>query len=320
MDKERKKQARRDLGRILIKISVGLVKVLPLRLISFMGRAFGLMGYTFASRHRKITFDNLNIAFSKEKSKDQIKDIGRKSWQYMGEAGWELFYFLNNLSQVNERVSIVGLDNLKRALAKKRGVVALTGHFGNFPLLCLRLKEEGFVVSTMARPMRDEKAGDLFHKLRTEVGVKTIFSYPRRQAVFGSLKALDNNEIIVLQMDQNFGTGGVWVNFFGKLAATPVGPIILASRAKAAIVPMFITREGRGRYTLFIEEEACLEQRDEKDEAVLINVIKFTKIMEDWIRRYPQLWAWFHRRWKSRPTQREFDVKYKVEKVSVQKS
>ena len=61
MDKERKKQARRDLGRILLKISVALVKVLPLKLISFMGGAFGLMGYAFASRHRKITLDNLNI-------------------------------------------------------------------------------------------------------------------------------------------------------------------------------------------------------------------------------------------------------------------
>ena len=320
MNKERKKRARRNLGRILLTISAALVKVLPLRLISFMGRTFGLMGYTFASRHRRISLENLAIAFGQEKSRSQIRDIARKSWQYMGEAGWELFYFLNHLDQVNQRVRIVGLEHLKKALSKKRGVVALTGHFGNFPLLCLRLKEEGFVVHTMTRPMRDEKAGDFFYKLRTEAGVRTIFSYPRRQAVFTSLKALENNEIIVLQMDQNFGTGGVWVNFFGKLAATPVGPIILALRAKAAIVPMFIIREGGGRYTLFIEEEAPLERREDKDEAVLVNAIKFTNIMEEWIRKYPRLWGWFHRRWKSRPTQREFSAKYKVEKVSVQKS
>jgi KDO2-lipid IV(A) lauroyltransferase len=228
-----------------------------------------------------------------------------------------LFYFLNNLSQVRKKVSIVGVGNLKKALEKKKGVIALTGHFGNFPLLCLRLKEEGFVVNTMTRPMRDEKASDFFHKLRTEVGVKTIFSYPRREAVFGSLEALNNNEIIVLQMDQNFGTGGVWVNFFGKLAATPIGPIILALRSKAAIVPMFIVRNGQGKYTLFIEEEVSLEQRDDKDEAVLASAIKFTNIMEDWIRKYPQLWAWLHRRWKSRPTDKEFKAKYKVEQGKI---
>jgi KDO2-lipid IV(A) lauroyltransferase len=314
MDKERGKLFRRRLGRVLLHISSALVKVLPLNFISWLGGVFGSMGYLFAARHRKITLDNLNIAFSKDKSKAEISDIAKKSWRYMGEAGWELFYLLNNLSRVNEKVSIVGVGNLKKALEKNKGVIALTGHFGNFPLLCLRLKEEGFVVNTMTRPMRDEKAGDFFHKLRTEVGVKTIFSYPRREAVFGSLKALSSNEIIVLQMDQNFGTGGVWVNFFGKLAATPIGPIILGLRAQAAIVPMFIIRQGQGRYTLFIEEEVSLEQRDDKDEAVLINAIKFTKITEDWIKRYPEHWAWFHRRWKSRPTQKEYQSKYKVQK------
>ncbi|MFC1514751.1 lysophospholipid acyltransferase family protein, partial [Candidatus Omnitrophota bacterium] len=182
------------------------------------------------------------------------------------------------------------------------------------PLLCLRLAEEGYPVHTMTRPMRDEKAGDFFHKLRTKVGVKTIFSYPRRRAIFDSLKALTSNEIIVLQMDQNFGTGGVWVKFFGKLAATPVGPIVLATRAKAAIVPMYIVRKGKSKYTLFIEKEASLEQREDKDEAVLLNAIKFTKINEEWISKYPEHWCWFHRRWKSRPREREFALKYKVQK------
>ena len=128
--------------------------------------------------------------------------------------------------------------------------------------------------------------------MRTKAGVKTIFSYPRKASVFGTLKVLQNNEVVVMQMDQNFGTGGVWVNFFGKLAATPVGPIVLGSRAQAAIVPMFIVRQKPGKHILFIEKQVAIKQREDKDEAVLVNAMQYTRIIEDWIRRYPHLWGW----------------------------
>ncbi|MBN2119643.1 MAG: lysophospholipid acyltransferase family protein [Candidatus Omnitrophica bacterium] len=314
MDKEKKKVIRRWFGRVLLNVSSALVKVFPFRFILAMGRGFGSLAYFFAGGLRKTALDNLRIAFSEEKSPRQIKEIARDSFRFMGEAGWEMFYFLNNLKAVRECVEIRGLCNLKKALEKKRGVIAVTAHFGDFPLMCLRLKEEGFIVNTMMRPMRDEKAGDFFYKLRTDAGVKTIFSYPRREAVFGSLKALDNNEIIVIQMDQNFGTGGVWVKFFDRLAATPVGPIVLGSRSGACLVPMFIVRKDEGRHSVFIEEEVPLDTRPDKDEAILVNAIKFTRIIESWIRKYPSLWGWIHRRWKSRPNQKAYNLKYKVQK------
>ncbi len=314
MDKEKKKILKRKAGWVLLRFSSWLIRFLPLKLILFTGRTFGALGYIFSVRHRKIALDSLRIAFSGEKSPLEIKRIAKDCFRFMGEASWEMFYFLNNPQRIKEKVEIKGIENLRKALKKGKGVIALTAHFGNFPLMCLRLKEEGFVVNTMARPLRDEKAGSFIHRLRSATGVKTIFSYPKREAVFNSLRALANNEILVIQMDQNFGTGGVWVRFFGKLAATPIGPIVLALRSKASIVPMFIVRERGAQHSVFIEEEVPLEVREDKDETILVNAIKFTKIVEDWIRRYPGLWGWIHRRWKSRPSEKVYNLKFKVQK------
>jgi len=315
MEKEKKKFVRRKIGWILLRVNSSLIQIVPFRFTMYLGRVFGLLAYFFARRHRKIALEGLGTAFSKEKTSCQIRKIARKCFEFIGETAWEILYFLNRRDLIKERVDIVGKDNLVKALEKKKGVIALGAHFGNFPLMCLRLKEEGFVVNTLARPMRDEKAGSLIHKLRTEGGIKTIFSYPRKESVFGSLRALSNSEILVIQMDQNFGTGGVWVKFFGRLAATPVGPIVLALRSGAAIVPMFIVRKATGRHTLFIEEQVELEERQDKEETILVNAVKLTKIIENWVRRYPELWGWIHRRWKSRPDKKVYGLKYKVQKI-----
>jgi len=124
---------------------------------------------------------------------------------------------------------------------------------------------------------------------------------------------LRNNEIVVIQVDQNFGTGGVWVKFFGKLAATPVGPITLALRTKAAIVPAYMIRESRGKHQLKIFSEKELIVKENKNETILLNAIELTRVIEGWIREFPSQWAWVHRRWKSRPSEQVKESRFKVE-------
>ncbi|MBU2251327.1 MAG: lysophospholipid acyltransferase family protein, partial [Candidatus Omnitrophica bacterium] len=157
------------------------------------------------------------------------------------------------------------------------------------------------------------KTSDYIHTLRTAAGVKTIFSYPRRECVNGIIRALANNEIVLMQMDQNFGTGGVWVKFFGKLAATPVGPVVLALRTQSSVVPAYIYREARGKHRVKIFPEEELIITADKNETVLINVIKLTRIIEQWVKKEVSQWSWIHRRWKSRPSKEVEKISFKIE-------
>ena len=286
-------------------------KALPLSWNYFIGNLLGSLAYLAIGRHRKIAINSLSIAFP-EMSLKEKKRIARFCFAFMAQSTFELLSFVKHPHHL-ENIRIEGRESLEKALEKKRGVLLLTAHLGNFPLMLFKLAREGYPINIVARPMRDKNTDDYVNDLRTKGGVKTILSYPRKVCIGGILNALRNNEIVIIQVDQNFGTGGVWVKFFGKLAATPVGPITLALRTKAAIVPAYMIREGRGKHLLkiFSEEEPII--KEDKDEAILLNAIKLTRIIEGWIRKFPSQWVWVHRRWKSRPSEQIKKARFKIE-------
>lgn len=311
MSKEKKKVLQRNAGWIAMRIFTYFNGITPLGWNYFLGKLLGNIAYLVIVRHRKIALEGLACAFP-EKSLKQRKAIARRVFTFMAESSFELLHCLKNLKQL-KNIRIEGEEYLKEALAKGKGVIIVTAHLGNFPLMSLKLAKEGYPVNFVTRPMRDEKTSDYIHNLRTAAGVKTIFSYPRRECVNGVIRALADNQIVVMQMDQNFGTGGVWVKFFGQLAATPVGPIVLALRTQSLLVPAYIYREGLGKHCIKILHQEELKITESKDETVLINAIKLTRIIEGWIRRCDFQWSWIHRRWKSRPSKEIERLKFKIE-------
>lgn len=298
--KEKKKLLRRKIGLYFIKTFTFLAGVVPIQVNLFSGRILGSLAYLVLGRHRKIALDSLAIAFPNY-SLGKRKKIAKQFFVFITEGGFELIYYLKNVEKMHQPVQIEGKDNLDQALAKGRGVILITAHYGNFPLMSLRLAAAGYPVNLVTRPMRDKYAEAHFHKLRTDAGIKNISVYPRRASVSGIINALDNNEIVIILMDLNFGTGGVWVKFFNKLAATPTGPIILSLRTKAALVPSYIYRKGGKRHGLKVFPEEKLIPGKDKNETILLNAANFTKIIEKWIKARPEHWSWVHRRWKSRP-------------------
>ncbi|MFH1772183.1 MAG: lysophospholipid acyltransferase family protein [Candidatus Omnitrophota bacterium] len=312
MIKNYTRAARRKAGWIFLKFFTALHGAMPLCAGYLSGHILGRIAYFAAGRHRKIAIEGLSIAF-KELSLKQKKQITMDFFIFMAQSAFELLHYSINLDKAKQAIRIEGDEFLKRALEKGKGAILLTAHLGNFPLLSLRLVRQGYLVNFVARPMRDEKTGDYIHELRSHTGIKTIYSYPRRKCINDIITCLKRNEIVLIQMDQNFGTGGVWVKFFNKLAATPVGPITLALRTKAPIVAAYIHRESLGKHCIRIFPELDLDHAPEKNETILINAVKFTRIIEGWIKQFPSQWSWIHRRWKSRPSEKIKKIKYKIE-------
>lgn len=312
MDKEKKKFLQRRAAWFFLRIFMVLNGKLPLRFSYLLGKVLGTCAYIVVRRHRNIALDSLFVAFP-HLSLPERKKIARNFFIFMAQGSFELFYFLKNPHRLEKAVCLEGKEYLEQALAKTKGVIILTAHLGNFPLLSLRLAKEGYVTNFVIRPLRDEKAGEYIHNLRTQAGVKTIFSYPRDVCVREITRTLKNNELVLMQMDQNFGTGGVWVKFFGTLAATPVGPIMFALRTKAVIVPAYIYRKEFGVHCIRILPSVPLTITDDRNETILLNAIRFTRIIETWIKEWPQQWGWIHRRWKSRPSQKVMQMEFKIE-------
>ena len=143
---------------------------------------------------------------------------------------------------------------------------------------------------------------------RVSVGVVTISAKPRREAARGILRALRANGLVLVIADE-FKSGGVPVDFFGVPSLAPRGPATLALRTRAAVVPMFMTRDGSDRLTLRVEPEIELVQTGNLESDVAENTVKFTKCVEAMIRRYPDQWNWLgFKRAASKPQKRETTV------------
>lgn len=312
MNKESKKIIRRKVGGTALKVFASFSKMLPLRCNYILGNILGSLAYLALVKHRRTALDSLSTAFP-EMSLKEKKKITHFYFIFMAQSTFELLCYVKNPHYL-KNIRIEGKEHLEAALGKKKGVLLLTAHLGNFPLMLFKLAREGFPVNIVARPMRDKDTDTYIGNLRTKGGVTTILSYPRKTCISEILRALRNNELVVIQMDQNFGTGGVWVKFFDKLAATAVGPVTLALRTKAAIVPVYMVRENKGKHCLKIfSQEETIEKKD-RDESILLNVIKLTRIIEGWVRKFPSQWAWIHRRWKSRPTEEVKKTRFRIER------
>jgi len=288
-------------GRVGIGLCDGAARIVPLSFLYGFARAMAFCGFRLARRHRNIAMESLALAFGDEKSPEEIRAIGQECFYSMAGMAVEFFMFMKHPARIRKFVGIEGLENLDAALKKGRGVVAVSAHFGSFPLLLSRLAQEGYRVHSILRHMRDESLDKLFEGKRNAMKVGSVYTQPRQECVSQSLRVLRQNEVLFVQLDQNFGTGGIFVDFFGVKAATATGPIIFSLRTGAPLVPMFIRRIEGPRHQIEILPPLEISPSGNKDEAVFKIVQELTNIIEGYIRKYPHEWGWIHKRWKARP-------------------
>lgn len=277
-----------------------LIKLLPAGSLYGFASGMGSLGYRFASKQRKIALESLDIAFGQEKSAAELEAISRDCFIFMAKGGVELLFLMDRPGLLKKSVVIEGRENLDKALSHGCGVILVSAHFGNFPLMMAKLSLEGYKIAGIMRAMRDTRVENIFLDKRNRLGIKTIYSQPRSTCVSNTLESLRRNEVVFIPLDQNFGTAGVFVDFFGRKAATATGPVVLAQRTKAALIPCFILRQSDDTHKIICEPALDLETGKDSQETILINVQRLTGIIESYIRRYPAEWGWIHRRWKSR--------------------
>ncbi len=297
--KQQIKILQRTVARYGMFFSYWFLNLLPYPVVKGLSHVFIMLGYCFTKHLQRVAKESLLIALGSEKSGAEIDKIVKDCFHNLGQGMIEMLYFMEHPELIMKNVSIEGKENLDKALAEGRGVVAVTAHLGNFPLMLIRFGMEGYVPHVMMRYTRDKKIDAFLFKHRTRMGVKTIYTVPRKECVQNALKALRRNEIVFILMDQHFGgDGGVMVDFFGQKAATATGAVVFASRTKSPMVPIFIIREKGDQYKILIEPPLHLEEKEDFNETLYVNVARITKIIEGYVRRYPHEWGWMHRRWK----------------------
>jgi KDO2-lipid IV(A) lauroyltransferase len=199
---------------------------------------------------------------------------------------------------INKAIYSYGWENLDRALAKGKGVIAITGHIGNWDLAGALLGKKGLPLHAVVDSFEPKRMDDLINGTREKYGINLI------KIEVGSLKqiftALKRNEIVMLLFDKPEPQTGVPVQFFGETAWLPEGPAAIALKTRAAIVIGYCARR-RGDKTFVggfeeqIEYEHLLTGDKQKDIQIITQEI--VTRMEAIIRRYPDQWFMFRPMW-----------------------
>jgi KDO2-lipid IV(A) lauroyltransferase len=282
-----------ELGRLLIRL-------LPRRLCFLIARAFADLSFVLVYRFRQRSVENLRVALGAEVENAALLAIARQSLRGFFRAFVEVGFALTSpLQQMRNEIPIKGKEHLEKALAKGKGVIVLSAHLGNFFLVGSRLGAEGHVVQALVKPTFKSggRCADLMDNYRLRLGQRTIRARPRREAARALLKALRQNQLVILIADE-YRSKGIAVPFFGGTVLARRGPVTLAMRTESAVVPMYLVREPDGELVLVIEPELTFARTGRLNDDRAENTRRITQWVERVVRAYPDQWNWTVIRWQ----------------------
>jgi len=286
----------------IFRLAFVVFATLPLRAALRVGAWLGELFYRLDARNRRVALFNLALAFP-EKSTEEHRRILRASCRNLGRVAAEVCHLPELTTEgLPARVTFADRATWEQSIAgaAQTGAVILTAHFGNWELLAYAHGLLGHPITLVHRPMRNTLVDDAVTALRARAGTRSI---KKKAAAKEALRVLKQHGILVIPSDQNqTASAGVFVEFFGKLACTTAGAARLAMLTGAPVFPVFLVREREGP-THRIELLPAVEMVDtgNREDDIRTNTQRCSTVIESMIRRYPEQWIWFHKRWKTRP-------------------
>ncbi|MDR2772667.1 MAG: lysophospholipid acyltransferase family protein [Elusimicrobiota bacterium] len=247
-----------------------------------------------------IAKENLKNCFP-QKTSAEIKEI--VSEVFVNQA--RNFFELANFPKVDEKFlsDIVKIENenlLWDGINKKKGVLIVSAHTGNWEMTAAAVAALGVPVNVVAKKIYVDGLNEMLVGYRIQKKVNVILK-DSKDTARNLLRALRRGEIIAMLIDQDTNVPSVFVDFFGKKAHTPSGLAALALRTGAEVLLGVDRRDGKFNHTTVIEGPLAVEPSGDKNQDIVNLTQVATSRLEMFIRKYPQQWVWFHKRWNTQP-------------------
>lgn len=291
---------RKRLEFVLVWIVVKLLGLPPRRVARGIGAWIGRLALLFTPRLRRAGHLNLQLAFPR-KSAEERQQILRKLYRNLG---WLLAEFCRmpryTAGITRSFIRYEGLEHYLAARDRGKGVLILTGHLGAWELSSFYHSLMGYPMSIVIRRLDNPLVDNLVNQIRCQHGNQVLH---KDDFARGLLAAMRRGETVGILMDTNMTPPqGAFVDFFGHPACTGSGLARVAMKTGAQVLPGFLLwEEATQQYVLRFGDPLALAASDDVEADALANTALFTKVIEDYIRRYPDQWLWVHRRWKTRP-------------------
>jgi KDO2-lipid IV(A) lauroyltransferase len=266
----------------------------------WLGAGVGFLAFLTLRRLRKTGERNLLLAFP-ERSPEELHLVLKRVYRNLGRQLAEFCQMPGYTpTKAGRLVRYEGLENYLQARADGRGVLVLTGHLGAWELSSFYHSLMGYPMGMVIRRLDNPLVDDFVNRIRCLHGNRVLHKDDFARGLIASMRA---GETVGILMDTNMTPPqGVFVPFFGRLAATASGLARVALKTGAAVVPGFLLWEESERmYVLRFGKQITLVDTGDAQADAVTNTARFTAVIESYIRQYPEQWLWMHRRWKTRP-------------------
>ncbi|MDI6714928.1 MAG: lysophospholipid acyltransferase family protein [Thermodesulfovibrio sp.] len=276
-----------------IKIFFGLGKVLKKKHLPNVAKFIGSLLYLIPWSRKHIALENLKIAFGSQYTEKEVKKILKRFIQEVILITLEIALIIKKEEKLSPWALAEGLTHLDNALKEGKGVIALSGHIGNIPVMLAWLAEKGYPVAVLFKEGKYLPKGFLFN-LISSYKIYPIPFRSDREVPKEIIKALNKNMIVFILADQ--ARPGVYAKFFGKYVQCQKGAFVIALRKDSPVIPVFIVREKDGHKIKIFEQ---IEMEDSNSFNSTIKMIEnYNSILENLIKHHPEQYYWFHRRFK----------------------
>lgn len=280
---------------------LGAIGALPLATSLRFGKAVGRFLARRFPKLQRAARRNLEIAFP-EMTEAEREKIVIGTFESLGRhLGFVSHFRKFRREDIRDLVEVVGKEeNFDPAYAAGRGVLFFTGHFGSWEVFNLLPPAFGFGMNILVRRIDNPLVEQFVDSFRTRFGSVTLDKTRSARKMF---RVLERGELLGILADLNAQEKeGVFVDFFGVPASTTVSIAKLALKTGAVVLPAFaVWEESRAKYVVYIEPpvEYEITGNDEDDIRKLTQDI--TRVVEKYVRKYPEQWLWVHKRWNTRP-------------------
>jgi KDO2-lipid IV(A) lauroyltransferase len=283
-----------------VALLVRLIGILPRPLAHAVGIMIGGAVYHLHPRLRRVGLRNLELAFPGRplaQRRKILRGVYVSLGRLLGEACLFPSYTQKNVSEI---AVYQGFENFQAAEKRGKGVLLLTGHFGGWEVGSFFHSLQGHPMQIVVRPLDNPYVDALVTRYRGLHGNTMI---GKQEFARGLIAAMRKNATVGILMDTNMTPPqGVFVDFFGIPACTASGLARVALHTDASVVPAFtIWDPVLRRYRVEFDRAVELVRTGDNEADTVTNTAIFTKVIEEYVRRYPDQWLWVHRRWKSRP-------------------
>ena len=264
-------------------------------------KLIGTLLYTFDRKHRERALGNLRRSFP-DMPERRREQMARRSMQQLVMLGVEVL-FTTRLISLRSYSRYVELTNFRELLdlmlRGDRGLIMLTGHYGNWEVLGYVLATLGFPTTSIARPLDNPYVSDYVFGVRERTGQRII---AKKGATSEVTEVLNAKGAVGFIADQNAGTKGMFVDFFGRKASTYKSIGLLAMEYEVPVVIGYARRvNDRFRFVVGVQDVIYPQDWKSQDDPLRYITQRYTKAIEDFVRVDPGQYLWVHRRWKTRP-------------------